>query len=72
MCDGRGQPFQKDDKILKNRVKAVYESDDKESIRVVHKNSKMIDLYNEFLDKNLSEKCMKILHTRYSQREVLL
>jgi len=69
---GGGQPFQKDDKILKSRIKAVYDSDDKESIRVAHKNSKMLDLYNEFLGEKLSEKCMKILHTRYSQREVLL
>lgn len=70
--NGGGQPPCNDLKSLKNRSKQIYDLDDKEVIRVAHKNSKVISLYEEFLGEALSEKCIKKLHTNYTKREVLL
>jgi hypothetical protein len=46
--------------------------DDKEAIKVAHKNSKVLSLYEECLGEALSKKCIKQLHTNYTKREVLL
>ncbi len=70
--NGGGQPICNDIKILKNRSKQIYDMDDKEAIKVAHKNSKVINLYDEFLGESLSSKCIKQLHTKYTKREVLL
>ena len=70
--NGGGQPVCNDVKVLKNRSKQIYDTDDKEAIKVAHKNSKVISLYDEFLGEALSEKCIKQLHTKYTKREVLL
>ncbi|MCK5028059.1 MAG: [FeFe] hydrogenase, group A [Bacteroidales bacterium] len=68
--NGGGQPFNNDEKILKNRLKAIYDLDEKEAINVAHKNSNVIELYNEFLGEPLSKKCRKLLHTKYTQRDI--
>lgn len=68
--NGGGQPFCNDEKILKNRLKAIYDLDEKEAINVAHKNSNVIELYNEFLGEPLSKKCRKFLHTKYTQRDI--
>jgi iron-only hydrogenase group A len=70
--NGGGQAFKNDEKTIKGRSKYIYDLDEKEAINVAHKNSKMITLYNEFLEEPLSEKCIKLLHTNYSKRDVLL
>ena len=70
--NGGGQAFNNDEKTLKARSKAIYDLDDKEAINVAHKNSKVISLYNDFLGEQLNEKCIKLLHTKYSKRDVLL
>ena len=68
--NGGGQPFNNDEKILKNRLKAIYDLDEKEAINVAHKNSKVIELYNEFLGEPLGKKSRKFLHTKYNQRDI--
>lgn len=70
--NGGGQAFNNDEKTLKTRSKTIYDLDDKEAINVAHKNSNLISLYDEFLGEQLSEKCIKLLHTKYSKRDVLL
>ncbi|MBI9053752.1 MAG: (2Fe-2S)-binding protein [Bacteroidales bacterium] len=70
--NGGGQVFTNDDKALKNRAKIIYDLDDKEAINVAHKNSGILELYKEFLGEPMSEKCVKFLHTKYTQRDVLL
>jgi len=70
--NGGGQPFCSDDKILKNRTKAVYDIDERDSLRVAHKNTEILNLYEKFLDEPLSVKANKILHTKYNERDVLL
>lgn len=70
--NGGGQPYTNDEKTLKGRQKMIYDLDDKEAINVSHKNSKMMTVYDEFLGEPLGEKCTKLLHTKYSKRDVLL
>ena len=70
--NGGGQVFTRDKKALKNRAKIIYDIDDKEAIRVAHKNMDVLNLYKDFLEEPLSNKCTKYLHTKYNQRDVLL
>jgi len=69
---GGGQPITADDSAIKMRMKALYEIDDKESIKVSHKNPSIIEIYRDFLKEPLGEKSHHLLHTHYSKREVLL
>jgi iron only hydrogenase large subunit-like protein len=70
--NGGGQVFTNDEKALKNRSKIIYDMDDKEALNVAHKNSALLSLYNDYLGEPLNEKCIKFLHTKYTQRDVLL
>jgi iron only hydrogenase large subunit-like protein len=46
--------------------------DDKEAIKVAHKNPAVIKLYKDYLKDPLSWLSYKNLHTGYKEREVLL
>lgn len=70
--NGGGQPFCNDEKLMKGRTKAVYETDDKDAIKAAHKNAAINKLYEKVLEEPLSVKSNSLLHTRYSQRDVLL
>ncbi len=70
--NGGGQPIVDDPSAVKARIKAIYDQDDKEPIRMAHKNPAIIELYREFLGEPLSEQSMKLLHTSYKKREVSL
>ena len=69
---GGGQPIRTDENAVRNRIKALYENDQREHIRVAHKNPKVIALYEEFLTDPMSKKCVELLHTEYTPREVLI
>lgn len=70
--NGGGQHIGMSDKNIHARLKALYDIDDKESLNVSHKNSEIIELYNNYLIKPLSEKSHHLLHTTYKKRNVLL
>lgn len=70
--NGGGQPFVSDDKVRKNQSKAIYDLDEKEAIKVAHKNSGVINLYNDYIGDPLGVKAVKLFHTKYSKRDVLL
>ncbi|OFX83219.1 MAG: ferredoxin [Bacteroidetes bacterium GWF2_33_16] len=70
--NGGGQPFCSDEKVMKGRAKAVYDLDEKDGLKVAHKNPAIIRLYEKFLEEPLSVKANSLLHTRYSERDVLL
>jgi iron only hydrogenase large subunit-like protein len=70
--NGGGQPFCSDEKVMKSRAKAVYDLDEKDGLKVAHKNPAIIRLYEKFLKEPLSVKANSLLHTRYSERDVLL
>jgi len=60
--NGAGQKLGSDEKSLKSRMKALYDVDDEEMIKVAHKNPIIIDLYEKFLAKPGSEQNKDLLH----------
>lgn len=69
--NGGGQPFCNEEKILKSKSKSIYDLDEKEAIKVAHKNSGLVSLYKDFIGDPLGEKATKLLHTKYNKRDVL-
>jgi len=62
--NGGGQRLNPDEKNLRSRMKALYDVDEEEIIRVAHKNPVMIDLYERFLAKPGSEHNLELLHSK--------
>jgi iron-only hydrogenase group A len=69
--NGGGQPIGADKEAVRNRMQALYRIDQNEKLRVSHQNPWVKRLYDEFLGKPLGETSHRLLHTRYSHREVL-
>lgn len=70
--NGGGQPIAEDPGALKARMKTIFEIDEKDSIRVAHKNPAILELYHDFLGEPGGEKSVSLLHTTYKKREVPL
>jgi NADH-quinone oxidoreductase subunit G/NADP-reducing hydrogenase subunit HndD len=68
---GGGQLIGSSDLEKKAKTKSLYDIDEKEAIRVSHKNPEVADLYAEFLGKPLGHVSHELLHTHYSKRDVL-
>ena len=60
--NGGGQKLGPDEKNLKTRMKALYDVDDEEMIKVAHKNPVITDLYEKFLAKPGSGQNKELLH----------
>ncbi|MGD9492406.1 MAG: NADH-dependent [FeFe] hydrogenase, group A6 [Bacteroidales bacterium] len=69
---GGGQRIGIDESVIEARMQSLYEIDDKESLKVSHKNPEIIELYDNFLGEPLGHKSHDLLHTHYIKREVLL
>jgi iron-only hydrogenase group A len=69
--NGGGQPIGTDKEAARNRMQALYKIDQNENLRVSHQNQGVKRLYEEFLGKPLGEISHRLLHTRYSHRDVL-
>jgi iron-only hydrogenase group A len=69
--NGGGQKLNSDEKNLKSRMKALYDVDDEEMIKVAHKSPIIIDLYERFLAKPGSERNKELLHVSRISREEL-
>ncbi|MDD5347760.1 MAG: NADH-dependent [FeFe] hydrogenase, group A6 [Candidatus Omnitrophica bacterium] len=65
---GGGQPYMVTDELRAKRAQALYEDDAAKEIRFSHQNPYIKRLYDEFLEKPLSEKSHKLLHTTYKAR----
>jgi iron-only hydrogenase group A len=70
--NGGGQHIGAKEDAIKSRMKALYDIDDKETIKVSHKNPEIIALYDEFLKEAGGHRSHKLLHTTYCKRDVLL
>jgi NADP-reducing hydrogenase subunit HndD len=70
--NGGGQHIGASEEAVKSRMKSLYDIDEKETIKVSHKNPEIIKLYADFLEKPLSHKSHDLLHTHYCKRDVLL
>lgn len=63
---GGGQPLHHgDSEILKKRAKAIYREDINKPLRKSHENPYIKKLYEEYLEKPMSEKAHHLLHTKY-------
>ncbi len=69
---GGGQRIGINESVIEARMQSLYEIDDKESLKVSHKNPEIIELYDKFLGEPLGHKSHDLLHTHYIKREVLL
>ncbi|MBW2977913.1 iron hydrogenase small subunit, partial [Candidatus Woesearchaeota archaeon] len=65
---GGGQPIPSTKEILQKRIQAIYQEDAKLPYRKSHENPIVQKIYKEFLDKPLSKKAHKLLHTKYRKR----
>ncbi|MEZ5103922.1 MAG: NADH-dependent [FeFe] hydrogenase, group A6 [Draconibacterium sp.] len=66
---GGGQPYHHGNAdVIKKRQMAIYQEDRNKLIRKSHENPYIIQLYNEFLGKPMSEKAHHLLHTQYFDR----
>ncbi len=66
---GGGQPYHHGDvEILKKRQKAIYLEDSNKTIRKSHENPYIIELYEKYLGKPMSERAHQLLHTEYFDR----
>ncbi len=66
---GGGQPYHHGNaEILKKRQIAIYQEDGNKKIRKSHENPYIIQLYEEFLEKPMSDKAHHLLHTQYFDR----
>lgn len=69
---GGGQPLNTDIEQVKARMKALYNIDRNEVVRLSHENRSIQKLYEEFLERPLSEKSHHLLHTHYHKQDVIL
>lgn len=69
---GGGQRIGITEEVIEARMNSLYEIDDRESLKVSHKNPEIVELYANFLGEPLQHKSHELLHTKYLKREVLL
>jgi len=67
---GGGQPYMVTDELRIKRAEGLYQDDSDKQIRCSHQNPYIKRLYEEFLEKPLSERSEKLLHTHYKGRPV--
>jgi len=65
---GGGQPLPNTKEIIEKRMQAIYREDKNKKLRCSHENPVVQKIYKEFLDKPLSRKAEKLLHTKYVKR----
>jgi NADH-quinone oxidoreductase subunit G/NADP-reducing hydrogenase subunit HndD len=69
---GGGQPISSNPETVGKRMQALYKIDRTDSLRVSHKNEEVQRLYKEFLGEPNSHKAHELLHTHYTERNVLI
>ena len=70
--NGGGQPRPVDEKVLRNRSKAVYEIDNSSNLHTAHQSPSIQLIYKEVLGEPGGEKSQEMLYTSFTKREVLL
>ena len=67
---GGGQPYSTTDNIRDKRIAGLYKDDAMSVVRCSHDNPEIKYIYQDFLDKPLSEKSHHLLHTTYQYRPI--
>ena len=69
---GGGQPLtpiSRESNILTKRMEAIYNSDEKDTVRCSYQNEDIKKVYSEFLGNPNNKLCESLLHTEYSSKE---
>jgi len=69
---GGGQRIGAGLEAIRARMQSLYNIDDKESIKVSHKNPDIQEIYKNFLGEPLGHKSHDLLHTDYKERDEVL
>jgi iron-only hydrogenase group A len=69
---GGGQRIGSGESVVEARMQSLYDIDDRETLKVSHKNPEITELYANFLGAPLGHKSHELLHTHYQKRDVLL
>ena len=69
---GGGQPLNADPEVLKARMQALYGIDRDAKLRTSHSNPSIQRIYSEFLGEPGGHLSHELLHTSYTERDVLL
>ncbi len=64
---GGGQPYGATDELRLERSAGLYTDDKQSAVRCSHQNHSIQQLYQEFLEKPMSEKAHHLLHTTYQE-----
>ncbi|MBS3807928.1 MAG: (2Fe-2S)-binding protein [Bacteroidales bacterium] len=70
--NGGGQPFHHSSQTVRSRMKAIHNQEDKMDTRFIHHSPEVKRFYSDYLDHPNGEEARKLLHTRFSARDVLL
>jgi iron only hydrogenase large subunit-like protein len=70
--NGGGQPLPVDEKMLRNRSKAVYDIDNSSILHTAHQSQAIQKIYKEILGEPGGVKSHEMLYTSFTKREVLL
>jgi NADP-reducing hydrogenase subunit HndD len=65
---GGGQPRFTTNEIRGKRIQAIYKEDEGKLLRKSHANPEVQQIYEEFLEKPVSQLSHKLLHTKYAER----
>lgn len=68
--NGGGQKIGTSQKELKMRSKSIYDIDERENIRVAHKNPIVTELYQKYFGAPLSQKAIEFLHKRKLEKKL--
>ncbi len=69
--NGGGQPLPVDEKVLRDRSKAVYEIDNSSKLHTAHQSPAIQKIYKEVLGEPGGVKSHEMLYTSFTKREVL-
>ncbi|MCL1959464.1 MAG: NADH-dependent [FeFe] hydrogenase, group A6 [Spirochaetes bacterium] len=69
---GGGQPYGATDEIRQQRIKGLYNDDEKSQYRCSHQNPCITQVYKEFLGEPGGHKAHELLHTKYVERPLYI
>jgi len=69
---GGGQPYGATDELRKQRIKGLYNDDEKSQYRCSHQNPFIAQVYKEFLGEPGGHKAHELLHTKYVERPLYI
>ena len=69
---GGGQPYGCTDEVRKQRIRGIYDDDERSEYRCSHHNPFIKQVYAEFLERPGSHRAHELLHTHYTARDLYL